>query len=180
MIKSNAIVEPTPYKEKWKLVLNEPNEKDSTVEISNIPKETIAVRTDLFPAPKDFFSGEIGELKRADYVIIFNLNEKWYSVFVEMKRGKKDSSLLVKQLKGALCVYRYIEEVGKSFQGEPDFLKGSKLRFLAFLNTGLNKKTTRPEKSSKGKGYPETPEKFLKVTGGKYHVLDRLIGKMIP
>jgi hypothetical protein len=58
---------------KPKVTLIEPKNQchsEYTVDINNIPKNAIVIKTDTFPAPTPIFNGSKGECKRADFVII--------------------------------------------------------------------------------------------------------------
>ncbi len=97
-------------------------EKDLySVVIKGLPEEgsAIVLKIDNFPAPSKIFKGSKGECKRADFVIITNSGNKKIIVFIEMKAKSKSTTEklqhIVEQLKGAQCVIKYIEEIGKLF-----------------------------------------------------------------
>ncbi len=177
MFAEGVIVDLTQNYDKWKVVLAEPQERDSAVEVFNVPAESIVIRADSFPVPKEFFRGNKSELKRADYIIITQYRGKLYSLFIEMKRGSKSEKSIVNQLKGALCLYEYVKEVGRVFWEESNFLEEHNKLFISLSKTSISKKPTRGQKNSKTDKYHDTPENLLKLSGYKRLQFKSLIYK---
>jgi hypothetical protein len=177
MIVDNSLIELVQYYDKWKVRLIEPQEEDSMVEIFGIPKDTIVIKADNFPVPNRFFIGEKSELKRADYIIISQHGDSFYTLIIEMKRGTKQELHIISQLKGAFCLYKYIEEIGKKFWEEPDFLEGHNLRFISFSKTSISKKPSRPNRSTKANNCHDTPENMLKISGSNIIRFEHLLSK---
>ena len=177
MIVNTSLVELVQYYDKRKVILDEPQERDSVVEILGVPSDSIVIKADNFPVPDRFFAGTKSETKRADYIIISQHKESFYSLFIEMKRGKKTEKHIVNQLRGALCLYKYIEEIGKTFWGDPNFLHGHSLRFISLCKTSITKKPTRPGRSSRANGWHDTPENMLKISGSRVIRFENLISR---
>jgi hypothetical protein len=142
--------------------LQEAGVKDSVSFIRNIPSDAIVIKADEFPAPKTFFKGDKGECKRADFIIISE--EKKVILYVELKAGAKDTSYIVKQLKGASCVISYCKEVGRHFWNESSFLDGYVHRYVGMVNLSVSKRTSR----HKSKPLHDLPESFLKISSPRH------------
>lgn len=177
MIVDNSLIELVQYYDKWKVRLDEPQEADSMVEILGIPKDTIVIKADNFPVPNRFFIGEKSELKRADYIIISQHGDSFYTLIIEMKRGKKEEDHIINQLKGALCLYKYIQEIGRIFWDKSDFLEGHNLRFISFCKTSISKKRSRGSRICMAEIYHDTPQKMLKISGSNSLRFEDLISK---
>ena len=169
ILDEQAIVLPTrDLYNKPILLLEEPNEPDSSVRIRKLPTEVLAIKADHFPAPRGFFAGNRGENKRADLVILgVSGNKKWI-VFAELKAGAKERSHILNQLRGAICVMRYVEAVAHEFHGHKDpVLRDFKRRFVAFTKTrpvSVNKRTTRPERFKLNTAKNDSPDNYLSLT----------------
>lgn len=138
--------------------LQETGVKDSVACIRNIPSDAIVIKGDDFPAPKNFFKGNHGECKRADFIIISE--EKKVILYVELKAGEKDTSHIVKQLKGASCVVAYCREIGKQFWNKSIFLDGYAHRFVGIVNISVSKKPSRYKSALPH----DSPELFMKIS----------------
>ncbi len=138
--------------------LQETGVKGAISYIRNIPSDAIVIKADEFPAPKSFFKGNKGERKRADFIIISE--EKKVILYVELKAGPKDSSYIVKQLKGASCVISYCKGIGKHFWNENTFLEGYAHRYVGMVNLSVSKKPSR----HKSAPLHDSPESFLKIS----------------
>ena len=138
--------------------LQETGVKDSVSFIRNIPSDAIVIKADEFPAPKSFFKGDKGECKRADFIIISE--EKKVILYVELKAGVKDTSHIVKQLKGASCVISYCKEIGKHFWNKSTFLDGYAHRYVGMVNLSVSKKPSR----HKSAPLHDSPESLLKIS----------------
>lgn len=177
MIVDSSLINLVKNYDKWKVRLVETNTDDSAVEIFGIPQNTIVIKADNFPVPRNFFGDQKSELKRADYIIIAEYNNQFYSLFIEMKRGKKLEHHILSQLRGALCLYKYIEEIGKVFWGEFDFLVDHNLRFVSISKTSISKRSSRGSKKSNALYYHDTPETMLKISGSRILRFENLISK---
>lgn len=148
------------------------------IKVHGIPDDTIAFKADKFPAPNAIFRGDKGECKRADFIIIANAPTANWIIYIEMKRGRSDSSEeIVQQLKGAECLVAYCRAIGRTFWKESAFLneKGYQQRFVSIKNISVNKRPIwMPPKS----GLHDNPEKMLKINSPGQNRLqfNRLIG----
>ncbi len=158
MIKEAVLVPLEDEYGKPMIKLDEPNVKNSMACIRNSPSDAFVIKADEFPAPKNFFKGDKGECKRADFIIISP--EKKVILYVELKAGAKDSNHIVKQLKGAACVVTYCTEIGKQFWNQSSFLNGYSHRYIGIVNLSVNKKTSRHKKAP----VHDTPETFFKIS----------------
>jgi len=158
MIKDTVLVPLVDEYGKPMIKLEEPSVKNSIACIRNSPYDAFIIKADEFPAPKNFFKGDKGECKRADFVIISP--EKKVILYVELKAGAKDTDHIVKQLKGAACVVKYCTEIGKQFWNHSSFLNGYSPRFIGIVNLSVNKKASRYKKAP----VHDTPETFIKIS----------------
>jgi hypothetical protein len=138
--------------------LQETGVKGAISYIRNIPSDVIVIKADDFPAPNNFFKGDKGECKRADFIIISE--EKKVILYVELKAGEKDASHIVRQLKGASCVVTYCKEIGKQFWNQDSFLSDYAHRYVGMINLSVSKKPSR-HKSAR---LHDSPETFLKIS----------------
>lgn len=168
-------LEDHPYKNGTKQVTLSEKEQYSVI-IQGLPDENsvIVLKIDNFPAPSKIFKGSKGECKRADFVIITN-GDKRVILFIEMKAKSttEKAEHIVKQLKGAQCVMKYIEEIGKLFWN-PDFLNDFEYRFIALMDININKRGTRHSSAQK---IHDTPETVLKIKAPQHLQFNQLIGK---
>lgn len=92
-----------------------------SITIQQTPQDAIAIKTDHFPDLRSFFkcSSDIGQCKRADFVIIADKK----LIFIELCKGKKQTKEVQQQLKGAQCVIEYCRSIGDKFYDCNSFLK---------------------------------------------------------
>jgi hypothetical protein len=169
MIKDTALVPLLNEYGKLLVKLCEPQAPDSSVTIRNLPADAIVIKVDAFNSPDAIFKGEKGECKRADYIIIST--EKKCILYIEIKRTKHGWEQIVNQLKGAECVVKYCQEIGKSFWNENSFLTGYKSRFISVGHTSLAKKKTRITRNAERH---DTPELAMKVDWPNYLQFNQL------
>lgn len=129
-----------------------------SVSIKNLPQDTIVIKADKFPVPQNFFIGEKGECKRADFIIISE--EKKVILFLELKGNGEEAHNIIKQLKGAKCVLAYCKAAAENFWQQNNFLVSYHCRYVGFTKINMNKKPTR---QSSGVLH-DSPEKFLKIS----------------
>jgi hypothetical protein len=145
-----------------------------SIKIKGLPKETFILKADEFPALLNFFKGSQGECKRADYIILTNIKNKKIAIFLELKSGNPDNKDIINQLKGAFCLYKYLQKIGQIFWGETSFLADYEIRFAVIKEipqkTNLNKKATKfkrenliSEISLDNLNTPEIPRYFLSL-----------------
>jgi hypothetical protein len=142
--KALVTIEPGLYG-KSQVVLSETESQTKyCVTIHNIPKESIVIKTDVFPAPKHIFNNVKGECKRADFVIISHTKKTNYIIFIELKQGKGETQAIIQQLKGSQCLIDYFRAIVKVFWQNHNFLniKNYKYRFISIHHINTNKKPT--------------------------------------
>ena len=179
MIKDTEVIplEDHPYGNGKKQVTLSEEELYSVV-IKGIPEENsvIVLKIDNFPAPSKLFKGAKGECRRADFVIVINNDNKKVIVFIELKSKATTAKLqhIVEQLKGAQCVIKYIEEVGKLYWNS-GFLDGFEYRFVSLMDININKRQTR---HCSAQQIHNTPESMLKIKAPRNLQLKQLIGNL--
>ena len=175
MIQDSAKVPLTKSYDKNQVVLTETHGVKYEVTIKNIPKNTLAIQSDLFPAPKIFFNDTKGECKRADYVIVSDEGDRKVMIFIEMKAGKAEEKEVIKQLKGAEALMTYCQKIGQLFWGESNFLTGYALRFISIKHINMPKRETRTKKNPQR---CDRPENMLKIYSPTTLYFNRLIGQI--
>ena len=120
---------------------SETNPPNYSVTINGMPDDdqVIVIKSDNFVEPKAVFQGSKGECKRADFVIIANIDRKKLIFCIELKSGNPDNQEIIRQLKGAYCFTIYCREIGKVFWEKPDFLKNYEYRFISIKKILQNK-----------------------------------------
>ena len=165
---------------KTEVVLEEPSDATHdgySVTISNVPDETIVIKTDRFPSPKTIFKPDKGTCKRADFVIIAYTDKDNWIIYIELKKGKGNSEKeIIQQLQGSQCLIAYCREIGQTFWQRSDFLKLEKYKhcFVSIRGIGINKK---PTSESPHSGSHNCPENMLKINSPKYLQFKSLILK---
>jgi len=149
--------------------LIEPDAPTSEVIIRNLPRDSVVIKADKFPALRQFFIGDKGERKRADYIIISA--EKKVIIFIEIKLGSKNWGHVLNQLKGAACLLKYCQEIGKRFWNEEMFLEGYSYRFVSIRKTSINK--GRSHKYNRAEVH-DTPEKAMQLTSPHHLQFNKL------
>ncbi len=145
---------------------------DPTVRITGLPDDSIVIRAETFEAPCCFFKGSQGERRRADFVIVSdNGNQKKWIICIEIQtQDSKTARHVTEQLKGAICVVKYCQSIGKEFWEENDFLNDYEFRFISMVHTSINKKGTQYKVPN---SLWDSPEKFWKIPGN-YHRFRKL------
>lgn len=160
LINENVIIQHYQEYQKNCVKLEEEGLPESTSILRNLPHDAVVIKADQFPAPVKFFKGDKDENKRADYIIISP--SKKVVIYIELKSGKKHSSYVENQLKGAACVFAYCKEVGHLFWNHSSFLEGYKHRFVGIVNASINLKPSRTKKNNSS--IHDKPCNFLKLS----------------
>lgn len=195
ILKEEIVIEiENGYYGKKMVKLHEPPCKEHegyTVTIRQIPNNSVVIKIDSFPAPINIFNcpkeGEKpekeykGECKRADFVIITQTTIKQKTknliIFIELKKGKGDTTKIIQQLKGAKCVIAYFRSIGMEFWKQQNFLNPNnyEYRFISIRYIGINKKPSFEKNESNQ--IHNVPENMLKITSPNYLEFKQLIGK---
>ena len=147
---------------------------DTTVELRELPQNSIVLRADAFQPRKPVFNGSKDERRRADFVIISNEeNEKWIICIETQTSKSKDAERVIAQLKGARCFVSYCQCIGKSFWESDEFLDGYQCRFISIANINIDKQRTRINVRTDGKLH-DTPDDFLDISGRQSLYFDEL------
>ena len=124
-------------------VLLKDKQSKTTVEITEIPQDSIVIRAEVFKPP-DIFKGSKGERRRADFVIVSNTETDKWIICIETQKGTgKDAEDIEQQLRGAECFIGYCKCIGKSFWQSAKFLDGYKYRFISISGINIDKQSTR-------------------------------------
>lgn len=166
MIKSEARIGLHEKGGSKSVVLKEPQNPRTKVEILGMPPDSVVIKTDMFGSPDSLLNDKMGIRKRADYAIISA--KRKCILYVEMKKSNKKRKHIVSQLRGAKCVVAYCREVGRIFWNEESFLLGYQDRYISVGHTSTQYKKTRMNTSrSKGRDTPkamhDVPERAMKV-----------------
>ena len=161
LLKDNALLPLQQNYDKYKITLREPRCPNSVVEITGLPYDSLVLKIDHFPDSSNLFKGNNGECKRADYAIIVNKNGKKLVLFIEIKKRKDKKKSIIEQFKGAICIFKYCQEIGREFWNTPGFLKDFEYRFICFAHTYNRKRRTRITKETSKKH--DTPENMMKI-----------------
>ncbi len=174
MIKDCAIVD-LEYQKEYKrdiylLKLTETQDNYSFV-VNGMPKpdEVIVINLDEFFDVRKIFTGNKGECKRADFIIIANTTSEKVILCLEMKKSRDDNSSIIKQLKGAECFVSYCREIGRLFWNQPDFLQDYQYRFVSIKNISISKTSMSSRKLSQKSEIHDQPEKMLKISAKAKH-----------
>ena len=144
---------------------------DTTVKITGLPDDSIVIGAETFKTPVYVFKGLNGERKRADYVIVSNeKGNKWIICIEIQTQDAKTARHVKEQLKGAICVVKYCQCIGKEFWKEKGFLDGYEYRFISMVYTSINKKGTQYKVPN---SLWDSPKKFWKIPGN-YHRFRKL------
>ena len=148
-----------------KVILREHQAPDSWVEIHKIPIDALVIDLDRAFHNQLFFQGSCGECKRADYLIISELEQK--VLFIEMKRSSAPAVDIINQLKGALCAFEYCQIIARTFFQEPDFLNTYQKRFISLRHTGGKQQKTEIERTAPLGESHNQPDQPLRVSWAK-------------
>ena len=148
----------------------------TTVEITELPQNSIVIRAETFKPPTVLKSLK-GQRRRADFVIVSNVEgEKWI-VCIETQKGTgKDSEDVEQQLRGAQCFIGYCKCIGKSFWKSENFLDDYQYRFVSISGINFNKQSTRfymPRNQSEEKPH-DNPDDFLEILARQSLYFDEL------
>lgn len=115
----------------------------TTVEITNLPDNTIVIKPEYFKPP-NAFKGSKGERRRADFAIVSSAETEKWIICIETQKGTgKDPEDIEQQLRGAECFIGYCKCIGKSFWQSIKFLDGYKHRFVSISGINIDKQSTR-------------------------------------
>ncbi len=167
LVKKQATVSPksTSYGKKIITLKENADGSQYAVTIQGLPKDAIAMKADMFPAPDHIFTCQRGECRRADYILITNSGQENFILYIEMKKGRAKSREIVTQLKGAQCLIAYCRAIGRLFWQKEDFLGAQyQSRFVSIREISLNKRPTRAQPEPPG-NLNDTPERTLRIKG---------------
>jgi hypothetical protein len=148
----------------------------TTVEIINLPDNSIVIKPEYFKPP-NAFKGSKGERRRADFAIVSNKDAEKWIICIETQKGTgKDPEEVEQQLRGAECFMGYCKCIGKSFWQSKSFLDGYQYRFVSIVNINIDKQTTRPYKpgNQPRKRLHDNPENFQEIPGHQSLHFDQL------
>ncbi len=161
MLNSTAVV---PLQPKGNNVSVELKDKQSqtTVEITNLPQNSVVIKTEAFELKKVVFNGLKDERRRADFAIVSIENTKKWIICVEIKSSNIDKDKVISQLRGAKCVIDYYKSVGREFWAANNFLEDYEYRFVGIAAI-TQKKSTRPMSAANHTQLHDSPDTFLPI-----------------
>jgi len=133
-----------------------------SVTIHKVPSDLIAIKSDAFPNREGFLLEGVGLRGRADFILVSEKQK--VAVFIEMKGGSK-KGIIKPQLRGAYCVFRHCQDIGRFLKMENSFLEGYENYFISLKK--INAK--RPTRHSYGRGGPAAVEE-LSIGLDKYRL----------
>ncbi len=149
---------------------------NTSVEIADIPYDSIVIRAELFNPP-NIFTAQKGQRRRADFVIVSNAKTEKWVICIETQKGTgKDPADIEQQLRGAECFIGYCKCIGKSFWQSVKFLDGYQYRYVSIVNINIDKQTTRAYKSKRlsSKKAHDSPGTFREILGHQTLYFDEL------
>ncbi len=163
MLKSSVRVPLQQKGNQFAVKLND-NQSQTTVEITNLPDNTVVINTEVFEPRKVIFNGLKDERRRADFAIVSIENTKKWIIYIEIKSSNLDKDKVIAQLRGAKCVIDYYKSVGREFWAANNFLKDYEYRFvgIAALTEKQSTRTMKPANQSKTQLH-DSPETFLPI-----------------
>ena len=166
MLRSRVRV-PLQYKKgKSPSVKLKDKESKATIEIENLPQDSIVIKPETFEFKYVVFAGSKDERRRADFVIVSNEGTRKWIIFIEIKEGKIDGqkrNRVIAQLRGAQCIMDYCKSIGREFWSAKGFLRGYDYRFVGIVDIdNINKETTHLFQSQ---GKHSRPDVFLPISG---------------
>jgi hypothetical protein len=151
-------------------------ESNATIEIENLPQDSIVIKPETFLFKYVVFAGSKDERRRADFVIVSNAGTRKWIIFIEIKEGKIDEpkrNRVIAQLRGAQCIMDYCKSIGREFWSAKGFLRGYAYRFVGIVDIdNINKEPTRPFQSQ---GKHTHPDVFLPISGRQSLYFNELI-----
>ena len=148
----------------------------TTVEITDLPHDSIVIRAETFKPPT-VFKGSKGERRRADFVIVSNASTEKWIICIETQAGTgKDPKDVEQQLRGAECFIGYCKCIGKSFWQSERFLEDYQYRFVSISGININKQSTRfyqPRNQSREISH-DSPDTFLEILARQSLYFDEL------
>ena len=163
MLNSTAVV---PLQPKGNNVSVELKDKQSqtTVEITNLPQNSVVIKTEAFELKKVIFNGLKDERRRADFAIVSIENNKRWIICIEIKSSNIEKNKVISQLRGAKCVIDYYKSVGREFWAAHNFLEDYEYRFVGIAGI-TQKKSTRPMSAANQTHIQlhDSPDTFLPI-----------------
>lgn len=129
------------------------------VDIYDLPEGSLLLKLDHIEQPKTLFKGKKGERQRCDYLLVTKIDTRSFLVFIEMKSSTAGDSEIVRQFKGAECIFDYCDAALNRFHDQDGFLRKFEKRFVVFYRPRLAKQRTRPAILSHRNDTPERPLK---------------------
>lgn len=173
MIKSEASLPLESHNNKNRVILTEPQHKDSSVTIFGMPDNAIVIKSDVFKSPDNVFNGTKGECKRADFVIVADTEGKKVILCIEMKARRDSEKEIIQQLTGTQCFIVYCREIGKAFWEQQNFLKDYAYRFISISHISISKRKSRATRQT---GVHDRPDRMLKISSPHHLQFNQLAG----
>lgn len=156
----------------FKVTLQEPA-CSSRATIFNVPQGAIVINLDENIEINRMFCGSFGECKRSDFIIIAMNGESLVVLHIEMKHTRGENADIRKQLHGSRCFVHYLQELGRVFGQQGEFLKDAKHRFVSIKHTGPRKRKTKINRVA---DTHDSPERALTISSPNHVEFSKICG----
>ncbi|MEN9848654.1 MAG: hypothetical protein RL368_1394 [Pseudomonadota bacterium] len=175
MIRTENIIKPTEKNGKIELILAEAD-YSVTVNGLSICDEFLVIKADKFDLSTSFFENRNEQFKRADFIIVAELNNRKVIICLEMKAKKDHENKILAQLKGAQCLVEYCKALGKAFWNNKSFLTECTYHFVSI---GHIKNSVKPNYTHADITHTHhEPKNLLKIAGARRIAFNQLLSQL--
>lgn len=136
----------------------DPGTKLRKINLFDLSSNSIIIKTDKTFIADSLFKKDLGKRKHCDYVIVTEISNQNYLLFIELKSNHLDEKEIIRQFKGSVCVIEYCNSILKHFHNESNFFQNFQYRFICFYTPNFSKRRTIPINKIKN----NDPNKMLK------------------
>ncbi len=137
------------------VVLREKQVSGYTIEVRDIPTDSIVINLDDRYKCDRIFKGANNECKRADYIIINPRLKK--IIIIELKSKSYRKTEVMQQMHGARCFMGFCQDIGATFWKKDEFLQNYEYRYVSLRDSKSPKRST----VSQPEDCHDTPENML-------------------
>lgn len=145
--------------------------KLKSVDLMDIPDDSIVLKMDTYQQPSTLFRGNKGENRRCDYVVITNIENRDVLLFIELKSSSLSNKEVQQQFMGAECAIDYCNSALKRFHKQDGYFDSFEKRFVVFYKGGSIAKTPTGTKTNNN-----PPSSYLKYPNPHEPSIRKLIG----
>jgi len=110
---------------------NDPSSKLKTVNIYGVSSDAVAVKLDSGDPPADLLDKKDGQRKRCDYLLLTEYQQRKILLYIDLKSNCVKAAVKL-QLKGGVCLVKYLSAVMEQFHDRQDFFASWESRFVVF------------------------------------------------